>query len=65
MDSFIDLIFGSGLALFSTGYGYWVSKEKEPSNKFIRYSIITGISLTAVGSSLVSIKAGRRFMKAG
>ena len=66
MDNFTDLVLGTGSTLFSTGFCYGVYKEDNKlRNKFSRYSILTGLSLVAIGSSVFSVRAGCRFLKAG
>ena len=65
MDSFTDLVLGTGSTLFSAGFGYGFYKDDKGSNKFSRYSVLTGLSLVAIGSSIFSVRAGCRFLKAG
>lgn len=64
MDSLIDLISQSGLSMVSYGAAYGLFTENK-NNKFTKYSMLSGFSLTAVGFSLLATKSACRFLKAG
>ena len=64
MDSFTDLLAQTGVSVASYGLSYAYYKN-DHTNKFTRYSLVSGFSLTAVGFTLLATKSACRFLKAG